>query len=88
MGRRVDQVAGAAAFADLAEEVGTDCATLAVAWVAHHPAVTSTLISARSAEQLQPSLDAMRIEMGAALHARISATGHAPATATDRSEQL
>ena len=71
----------AQAFADLAEEVGTDCATLTVSWVAHHPAVTSTLISARSVEQLQPSLDAP-------LHARISATGQAPAPATDRSEQL
>ena len=53
----------AQAFSRLAEEFGHDAATLAVAWVAHNPAVTAPIISARNTEQLAPSLKALEISL-------------------------
>ncbi|MGB5558049.1 MAG: aldo/keto reductase [Paracoccaceae bacterium] len=77
----------AADLAGIAAELGTSAATLAVAWVARNRAVTAPIISARSAAQLQPSLDAMRFDMDDALYARISAVSPAPPPATDRLEE-
>ncbi len=79
--------AAAADLAGIAAELGTSAATLAVAWVARNPAVTAPIISARSAEQLKPSLDALGFAMDDALYARISALSPAPAPATDRLEE-
>lgn len=76
----------AIALAGLAEEVGTDPATLAVAWVAAHPTRPVPIISARNAEQLKPSLDALDFEMTDTLYGRISALSPTPPPATDRSE--
>src|SRR5205823_103504 len=45
-------------FCALATELGVAPATLAVAWVASHPAVTSVLIGGRSVEQVTQSLAA------------------------------
>lgn len=61
--------------------------TLAVAWVAQHSAVTSALISARNAAQLQPSLDALGLELSEELYAEITQLSPNPASATDRSEE-
>lgn len=63
-------------------------ATLAVAWAARHPAVTAPIISARSLDQLQPSLDALDFEMTDSLYAEISALSPRPAPATDRLEEV
>ena len=41
---------------DLASDVGTNPATLAVAWVARHAGITAPIISARNVEQLKPCL--------------------------------
>lgn len=70
----------------LSENLGVACPTLAVAWVAHHPAVTATLISARNLAQLQPSLEALRFELTDDAFAQLSALSPKPAPATDRSE--
>ena len=59
----------------------------AVAWVAAHPAVTAPIIGARSLEQLQASLDSVKIEMTPALRAEIAALSRTPPPATDRSEE-
>jgi aryl-alcohol dehydrogenase-like predicted oxidoreductase len=59
----------------------------AVAWVAAHPAVTAPIIGARNLEQLQASLDSVKIEMGPALRAEIAALSRTPPPATDRSEE-
>ena len=59
----------------------------AVAWVAAHPAVTSPIIGARSTEQLQASLDSVKIEMTPSLRAEIAALSRTPPPATDRSEE-
>jgi len=77
----------AAALADLGRELGVNPATLAVAWAARHPGVTAPIISARSVDQLQPSLDALSFVMDDALYARITALSPTPAPATDRLEE-
>lgn len=77
----------AAELSALANEVGTSPATLAVAWAARHPGITAPIISARSSEQLAPSLAAARFDMDAALYDRISALTPAPPPATDRLEE-
>jgi len=74
-------------LAALAAERNVDPATLAVAWVASHPAGPNPIISARNAEQLAPSLAAMTFEMDAELRAEISALSLSPPPATDRIEE-
>ncbi|MCA9678637.1 MAG: aldo/keto reductase, partial [Myxococcales bacterium] len=57
----------------LAGELGVAPATLAVAWVASHPGVTSVLLGARSVAQLEPSLAAATWALDAEARARVSA---------------
>jgi aryl-alcohol dehydrogenase-like predicted oxidoreductase len=77
----------AIALTEIAEELGTDPATLAVAWAARHPAAPVPLISGRSAEQIAPSLAALDCPMDDALYARLAALTPAPPPATDRTEE-
>ena len=77
----------AAALSALAKEMNVHPATLAAAWVARHPAAPVPLLSARSVEQLQPSLDATTYEMSDVLYERISALSPTPPPATDRWEE-
>ncbi|WP_050928351.1 aldo/keto reductase [Aestuariivita boseongensis] len=74
-------------LAALARDMGTDPATLAVAWVARHPARPMPIISARDADQLAPSLAALDFPMGDALYDRITALSQTPPPATDRIEE-
>lgn len=74
----------AAALVDLAQELGTDPATLAVAWVAAHPSNPVPILSARNTDQLAPSLDGMTYAVDDALYARLCALGPTPPPATDR----
>jgi len=75
-------------LAKLARELGVHPATLAVSWVAKNAAVTAPIISARSAEQLQPSLAALSFELDDTLCEKLSSLSPRPAPATDRSETL
>ena len=77
----------AAAFTEIASEVGVHPVSLAVAWVASHPAVTAPLLGARSLEQLRPALLALEVDMTEDLRERISVLSRAPAPATDRNEE-
>lgn len=77
----------AAKLADLAAELGEDPATLAVAWAARHPSNPHPIISARSADQLAPSLAGTRFVMDDALYDRITALSVTPPPATDRLEE-
>jgi len=77
----------AARLAALAAEIGTSPATLAVAWVAAHPAAPCPIISARSTAQLDPSLAAIDFEMTPELYARIAALSPTPPPPTDRIEE-
>ncbi|MEJ7601920.1 MAG: aldo/keto reductase [Kofleriaceae bacterium] len=74
-------------FCALAAELGHAPATLAVAWVASHPAVTSVLVGGRTTEQLAPTLAAIELVLDAATRDRISALSPAPPPATDRNEE-
>jgi aryl-alcohol dehydrogenase-like predicted oxidoreductase len=75
------------AFAVLARELGVHPATLAVAWVKAHPAVTAPILGARSVEQLEPSLAAADFILSDEIYERIASLVPAPPPATDRSEE-
>ena len=74
----------ATGLSEIALAAGVAPATLAVAWAAAHPDVWGPIISARTAEQLAPSLDAIAFELDDALYARLSALSPTPPPATDR----
>ncbi len=78
----------AARFAEFCAARDVHPVSMAVAWVAAHPAVTAPIIGARDVEQMQASLDAVNIDMNTALRAEIAALSPAPPSATDRSEEL
>lgn len=78
----------AAALPALATQHGTHPATLAVAWVARHSAVSAPIISAKSAAQLGPSLDALSFAMDDAVYAEMAALSQTPPPATDRLEEM
>ncbi|QHQ36294.1 aldo/keto reductase [Algicella marina] len=77
----------AVALGSVAKEIGVSPATLAVAWTARHPGLHGPIISARSAQQLAPSIAAIDFKMDDALYEKISALSPRPAPATDRLEE-
>ncbi len=77
----------AEALTELAQEVDSHPATLAVAWAARHPLAPSPIVSAKSTDQLAPSLAAGDFVMSDDLYDRISALSPAPPPATDRLEE-
>ena len=77
----------AANLARMAQDLGTEAATLAVAWAMAHPARPRPIVSARSAAQLGPSLAALDFDMTADLYAQITALSVTPPPATDRIEE-
>lgn len=80
--------AAARGLADLAAAAGTHPATLAVAWVMSCPITpVIPLISARSPEQIAPSLAAATYPLTPDLRTRLSAIYPAPPPATDRLEE-
>ncbi|HZJ62568.1 MAG TPA: aldo/keto reductase, partial [Kofleriaceae bacterium] len=74
-------------FSALAAELGHPPSTLAVAWVASHPAVTSVLVGGRNVEQLAPTLAANQLVLDDDTRARITALSIEPPPATDRNEE-
>ena len=78
----------AAKFADFCKGRGWHPMSAAVAWVGAHPAVTAPIIGARSTEQLQASLDSIKLDMTPELRAEISALSRTPPPATDRLEEI
>lgn len=84
---QTQMAAAAQGLARLAAELGTHPATLAVAWAKCHPSRPVPLISARSTDQLAPSLAAANYPMTAETYARIAALYPAPPPATDRTEE-
>ena len=77
----------AVSFVAKAKEQGIHPVSLAVAWVAHHPAVTAPLLGARSVEQLKPALDSVRVPMDDGLYQVVSGLTAAPPPPTDRTEE-
>ena len=74
-------------FTNFAADHGYNPVSLAVAWVAHHPAITAPIIGARTLDQLEGSLGALDIDMTDDLRAEISALAPTPPPATDRVEE-
>ncbi|MCX7300329.1 MAG: aldo/keto reductase [Rhodobacterales bacterium] len=79
--------AAAAGLAALAAEAGVNPATLAVAWVMRHAVRPRPIVSARSVEQLAPSLAAIWVVVDEELMARVGALFPSPPPATDRLEE-
>jgi aryl-alcohol dehydrogenase-like predicted oxidoreductase len=74
-------------FTKLSKKRGLHPVSLAIAWVAAHPAVTAPLLGARNLEQLEPALEATRIPMDDELYRKVSALSPEPPPATDRNEE-
>ena len=74
-------------FCNYALSHGFAPASLAVAWVAGHPAVTAPIIGARNLEQLEDSLKSLDIKLTPEMRAEISALSPEPPLATDREEE-
>jgi aryl-alcohol dehydrogenase-like predicted oxidoreductase len=73
-------------FTHFAADNGYHPVGLAVAWAAHHPAITAPIMGARNVKQLQDSLQAADIEMSPELYNEICRLTPIPPPATDRSE--
>lgn len=82
-----DHFALAERFRALAAEAGWHPATLALAWVMKHPAVTAPILGASRVEQLEPALAAAERAMPDDLYARVGALWPEPPPATDRNEE-
>ncbi|MBD3305152.1 aldo/keto reductase [candidate division KSB3 bacterium] len=78
----------AAKFVEFARAQGYHPASLAVAWVNHHPAVTAPIIGARNVEQLEITLNAAEIDMTPDLYAEISQLSPTPPPAHDRTDEV
>ena len=74
-------------FAAFCKQRGLHPVSTAIAWVGAHPAITAPIIGARNLEQLQASLDSVKIDMTPALRAEIAALSRTPPPATDRLEE-
>ncbi|MGE4371332.1 MAG: aldo/keto reductase [Xanthobacter sp.] len=78
----------AAALSRIAQKVGVHPATLAVAWVLHHPCRPVPIVSGKSTQQLQPSLEGLRHSLSPEMFRALSQLTPAPAPATDRLEEV
>jgi len=76
--RHADALAGTAAIAD---ELGTDMATVALAWVAAQPGVAAPIIGPRTIEQLERGAASVDLTLDAALLARLDALWPSPGEA-------
>ncbi|HEY3073951.1 MAG TPA: aldo/keto reductase [Burkholderiales bacterium] len=74
-------------FVAFCKQRGMHPVSAAVAWVAAHPAVSAPIIGARNVQQLQASLDSLKIEMSRALWNEMAALSRTPPPATDRLEE-
>jgi len=74
-------------FSDFARSHKFDPASLAIAWVASHPAVTAPIIGARNLNQLKASMKSLEIDMNPELRSQISNLFPELQPATDRNEE-
>ncbi|MBI3375859.1 MAG: aldo/keto reductase [Betaproteobacteria bacterium] len=64
------------AFTALAREAGAEPATLAIAWVLAHPAITTPIIGASNPDQLKASIAAAEFKLDPALKRRLDELTH------------
>ncbi len=74
-------------FSELAKHLGVSPSTLAIAWVAAHPAVAAPIVGARNLDQLKDCLASATFSLGPELYNQIAALTPAPPPATDRNEE-
>ncbi len=74
-------------FTALAKDQGVSPATLAIAWVAAHPAVTAPIVGARNLDQLKACVASAALELNPELYSQIAALTPEPPPATDRNEE-
>lgn len=74
-------------FIGLADQAGIDPVTLAIRWVAKHPAITAPIIGARNPDQLKSAVEAMDGELSDDLYLKLCELTPAPPPATDRNEE-
>ena len=60
------------AVKEVADAAGTTSAAVALAWVDAQPGITSTILGARTVEQLQQNLAAVDLDLGADALARLT----------------
>ncbi len=77
----------AADFTEFAQERDLHPVSLAVAWVARHPAVTTAIVGGRNVDQLKDSLAAVDVDMTPELRREVASLSPAPPPATDRLEE-
>ena len=82
-----EMTSAAIGLLDIAQRAGVSPATLAVAWVAASDHRPHPILSARTVEQLAPSLAALDFEMSADLYGELSKLMRTPPPATDRIEE-
>lgn len=75
-------------YETFARDNGLNPVSLAVAWVASHPGVTSPIMGARNVEQLEDSLKSLEIDMTKELYQKIAMLTPAPSPATDRTDDF
>jgi aryl-alcohol dehydrogenase-like predicted oxidoreductase len=78
----------AARFAEYARSLGFSPASLAVAWVSGHPAMTAPVVGARNVTQIKDILEFTNIKMTQELYSRIASFSPSPPPATDLSERV
>lgn len=78
----------AAGLASIAADLNVDAATLAVAWLRRAAPDVHPILSARSVQQLAPSLAGMGYDMSDATFAAITALSPTPPPATDRTDEV
>ncbi|MGB8951278.1 MAG: aldo/keto reductase [Candidatus Aminicenantales bacterium] len=74
-------------FTALAKRCNVEPASLAIAWVASHPAVTAPIIGARNMDQLKTAFASLEMTMTPELRSEISSLSPEPPPATDRNEE-
>ncbi len=74
-------------FTDLAKQQGVSPATLGIAWVAAHPAVTAPIVGARNLDQLKVCIASTAYPLSPDLYNEIAALTPEPPPATDRNEE-
>ena len=77
----------AASLNKLAHEENVHPASLAIAWVIHHSTKPRPIISAKSIEQLEPSILGTELKLSDFLYEMLSKLTPKPAPATDRLEE-
>jgi len=75
-------------FAEFALSLGFSPASLSVAWVSNHPAITAPVVGARNVTQIKEILEFTKIKMSPELYSRIASFSPTPPPATDLPERV